>query len=265
MKQIIVSILLLVLLISCDGIEEGIVDPNDVSFFVEGISAPSDVKYSGDDTQIFTTITFTNIKSIKRVWISVTSQNGVIGIAENMSMISPYKNDPNTFAASVKMEIDDPNLIYTIKYFVSTDQQAEKKIASHDFEYNNMQDNIAPVISNPLFYYVDESPTLRDTLSNNAEFILSIEVSDENGINDIDSVYTDLFNYQDPNNTIITRIILFDDGNVDHGDGHAGDGIYSRKGYFPIDSEGDRKFEFIAKDRVGATSNIISHNFVVVK
>lgn len=259
MKQIIVSILLLILLIGCDGIEEGVVDPNDVSFFVEGIYAPSEVKYSGVDTQIFTTITFTNIESIKRVWINITSQDGVIDITENMSMISPYKNDPNTFAAAVKMSEDNPNLIYTIKYFVSTDQQTQKIIASHDFEYNNLQDNVAPVISNPLFYYEDEEPILRDTLENNKPFIFSIEVTDENGLSDIDSVYTDFYS---PNNPSAFRVLIYDDGNEEHGDEVAGDGIYSFKNIFQ-NAQGDRKFEFRASDRAGVLSNMITHILVV--
>ena len=265
MKQILASVFLLFLIISCDGIEEGVVDPYDETFLVENISAPTELKYSGEDTQVFTTITFSNTESIKRVWVNINSQDGAIEIARNVDMISPYNNELNTFAISIKMFEDDPTLKYTIDYFVSTEVQSQKKIASHDFDYNNMQDNISPVISNPLFYYVDDSPTLSDTLSNNAEFLLSIEVTDNNGLSDIDSVYTDLFNYQNPNNTIITRIELFDDGDVNHGDEMAGDGVYSRKGFFPIDSEGNRKFEFTAKDRTGATSNVISHNFVVVK
>lgn len=260
MKQIIVSILLLVLLIGCDGIEEGIVDPNDVTFFVEGISAPNEVKYSGEDTQVFTTITFSNIESIKRVWINVASQDGVIEITESMSMISPYKNDVNTFAVSIKMLEDNPNLIYTINYFVSTDQQEKKKIASHDFEYNNLQDNVAPVISKPLFYYEDEEPALEDTLENNRPFIFSIEVTDANGQNDIESVYADFYS---PNNPTAFRVLMYDDGDVDHGDLVAGDGTYSFKNIFQ-NAQGERKFEFRASDRAGALSNMITH-IVVVK
>lgn len=260
MKQIIVSILLLVLLIGCDGIEEGVVDPTDESFFVDGISAPNEVKYFGEDTKVFTTITFTNIESIKQVWITITSQDGVIQIAENMSMVSPYKNDPNTFAASVKMSEDNPNLIYTIKYFVSTDQQEQKIIASHDFEYDNLQDNVAPVISNPLFYYEDEEPILRDTLENNRPFIFSIEVTDANGQSDIDSTYTDFYS---PNNPSAFRVLMYDDGNEEHGDEVAGDGIYSFKNIFQ-NAQGDRKFEFRASDRAGVLSNMITH-IVVVK
>ncbi len=260
MNKILISVLLLFLLISCDVIEEGVVDPNDESFVVEDISAPTYLKYTGEDTQVFTTITFSNTESLGRVWLNINSQDGAIEIARNIEMISPYKNDPNTFAVAVKMLIDDPNLVYTIEYYISTDIQEQKKIASHDYEYNNLQENIPPEISNPLFYYEDESPILRDTLENNKPFIFSIEVYDENGLKDIDSVYSDFYS---PNNPSAFRVLLFDDGDEEHGDLVAGDGIFSFKNIF-VDAFGERRFEFRARDRAGTLSNKITH-IVVVK
>jgi len=260
MKQIFASILSVFLLISCDGIEDGIVDPYDETFLVENISAPTELKYLGEDTQVFTTITFSNTESIQRVWVNINSQDGVIEIARNVDMISPYKNDLNTYAIAIKMLHDDPTLKYTIDYFVSTEVQSQKKIASHDFDYNNLQDNISPVISNPLFYYEDEAPALRDTIENNKPFIFSIDVTDENGLSDIDSVYTDFYS---PNNPSAFRVLMFDDGDEAHGDLVAGDGIYSFKNIFQ-NAQGERKFEFSAADRAGTLSNMITH-IVVVK
>ena len=148
---------------------------------------------------------------------------------------------------------------YTIDYYFQTGIQAEKKIASHNFDYDNLQNNDAPIISNPLFYYSNESPILRDTLENDRVFILSIEVADDNGLSDIDSVYTDFYS---PNNPSALRVILFDDGKEENGDEIAGDGIYSWKNKFQ-DAFGDRKFEFWARDRAGVLSNMITHNVVV--
>jgi len=259
MKQVLITILLLFLLIGCDGIEDGVVDPADVGFIVEKISAPSELSYTDDDTQVFTTITFSDVESITRVWLNITSQDGIIEIIRNATMISPYENDEKTFALGVKMRNDDPSITYTIEYFVATTLEEEKKIAFHDFKYDNMQNNVAPVISNPLFYYEDESPQLRDTLENNKPFIFSIEVYDENGLGDIDSVYTDFYS---PNNPSAIRVLMFDDGDEAHGDKVAGDGIYSLKNIFQ-NAVGDRKFEFWARDRAGELSNMITHNVVV--
>ena len=101
---------------------------------------------------------------------------------------------------------------------------------------------------------------LRDTLENETEFILSINVSDENGLSDIDSVYTDFYS---PNNPSAIRVLLYDDGDGEHGDMTAGDGIFSLKNIFSADATGERKFEFWARDNAGELSNMITHNVVV--
>ena len=81
-----------------------------------------------------------------------------------------------------------------------------------------------------------------------------------NGLSDIDSVYTDFYS---PNNPSAFRVLMFDDGDEAHGDLVAGDGIYSFKNIFQ-NAQGERKFEFWARDRAGALSNMITH-IVVVK
>ena len=55
---------------------------------------------------------------------------------------------------------------------------------------------------------------------------------------------------------------MFDDGDEEHGDLVAGDGIYSFKNIF-VNAQGDRKFEFWARDRADKLSNMITHNVVV--
>jgi hypothetical protein len=256
------------ILFGCDEVEEGIIDYNIVDFGVTEIEALSNLVYSGIDTKLNTSITITDSEFVLGVWIKVASQDGTIGITNHLDM---SKTTENKYSASIAMNEEMPSIVYTIDYFYETENQTEKKIASHNFTYQNMQGLVAPIISNPMFYYLWEEPSLLDTIKNSTgvelnEFILSIEVADSNGINDIDSVYVDLYNYQNPNSPTKTpKIPLFDDGNDLHADLIARDGIYSRKGYFPATSEGDRKFEFVAIDRAGLKSNIVTHNFVVVK
>jgi len=248
----------------CDEVEEGLIDPNEEIFLVDSLAAPTILKYFGSETELTTSISFSDSKSVLKTWVNIDSQDGTVDVVYRKEMV---KSAENEYSISIPMEADMPSLTYTIDYYFQTGIQAEKKIASHNFEYDNNQINIAPVISNPLFYYLNEPPELLEIIKNGDqnEFIVSIEVADENGLRDIDSVYIDLFNYQDPNNTIVTKILLYDDGSVDHGDDVAEDGIYSRKGFFPDDSEGNRRFVFIARDRRGLSSNIVTHNFVVVK
>ena len=100
---------------------------------------------------------------------------------------------------------------------------------------------------------------LRDTLVNNKPFIFSIVVTDSNGLSDIDSVYADFHN---PANPKPWRVLMYDDGESDHGDVVAGDGIYSFLNTFK-NASGNRKFIFTAKDRAGFSSNAIEHNVEV--
>ena len=259
MQRIVLLMILSALLFGCDQVEDGIVDPNGGSFTIENLEAPTEVKYSGGTTKVTTSISFSDSESIIDIWINVISLDGTIEIIRNLEMTNQDQNDLSKFTSSFGMEKEYPSIIYTIEYFYSTNIQSNKKIASHNFNYYNLQDNIAPEISNPLFYYEEEEPILRDTLENNKPFILSIEASDDNGIGDIDSVYTDFYS---PNNPAPLRVVMFDDGNPDNGDEVAGDGIYSFKNIFS-NAVGERKFEFRAKDRTGALSNLITHTVVV--
>lgn len=256
MQKLLFVLFLSLIFVGCDGIEDGLVDQSISEFSVTNIDAPTTIAYSGINTKLTTSITFSNSESIKSVWIKVGSQDGTFSVTDKKAMTII---GDNKYSTSVTMDSLMPSIDYTINYFYQTESQDGKKIASHNFTYDNMQGNVAPIISNPLFYYTDESPILRDTLVNDKEFILSILVSDENGIGDIDSVYTDFYS---PNNPSAMRVILFDDGTTLHGDLVAGDGIYSLKNIFH-DAVGERKFEFWARDRRGELSNMITHNVVV--
>ena len=262
MQKLLFIILLSFVMLGCDETEEGVIDPYDTEFSVNDLVAPTNLEYTGPDTKLETSISFSDSESILSVWIKVLSQDGTIDVTYYKAMIQLTENE---YYTSVEMDQEMPSLDYTIDYFVKTAIQSEKKIASHNFTYKNNQNNVAPVISNPLFYYSNETSGLIDTIKRGEEFILSIEVADSNGLNDITAVYINLYNYQDPKATKITKIELFDDGKFINGDETLGDGIYSRKNFFPVPSEGDRKFDFFAIDRAGFTSNIISHNFVVIK
>ena len=258
MQKLLFIFLLALFFTGCDGIEDTLIDQNISEFSVTNITAPSSLEYSGLNTKLITSITFSDAKSINSVWVKVGSHDASFSITYRTEMT---KIGENEYSVTIPMDSLMPSTDYSIDYFYSTNAQAEKKIASHNFSYDNLQNNLAPFIENPLFYYTDESPILRDTLENEKEFIFSIKVKDENGLSDIDSVYTDFYS---PNNPAAIRVILFDDGKAEHGDLSAGDGIYSLKNIFQADAFGERKFEFWARDRRKVLSNMITH-IVVVK
>ncbi|MBU0474254.1 MAG: hypothetical protein KKF62_08825 [Bacteroidetes bacterium] len=256
MQKLLFIFFFALLFFGCDGVEDGLIDPSLGEFNVTNIEAPNTLSYSGTDTKLTTSITFSDSKALLSVWIKVVSQDGTFDITYHKDMT---KAGDNEYTTSIAMDSLMPSINYTIDYFYQTESQDEKKIASHDFTYDNMQGNVAPITSNPLFYYVDESPTLRDTLENDKYFVFAIQVTDENGLGDIDSVYADFYS---PNNPSAMRVILYDDGTSLHGDLVEGDGIYSLINKFH-DASGDRKFEFWARDRRGKLSNMVTHNVVV--
>jgi hypothetical protein len=262
MQKLLLILLSIIVLYGCDGVEDGIVDPGTDAFNVTEINAPTSLSYFGSNTELLTSISFSSADAIVLVWVKVSSQDGSHDITYRKDMTKIGKTE---YSIAISMDEEMPSTIYTIDYFIKTEIYNEKKIASHNFKYDNKQNNFVPVILNPLFYLSNSAPNLIDTIKQGKEFILSIEVADSNGLSDLDSVYLNLYNYQDPNNTRITKIELFDDGKAINGDVTEGDGIYSRKNYFPAPAEGKRKFDFYARDRSGAISNIVTHSFVVVK
>ncbi|MCK5088199.1 MAG: hypothetical protein KAQ90_11790 [Melioribacteraceae bacterium] len=238
---------------------------NEKGIVFENISAPTELIYSGENTALKTSITLSNTYYLREVWSSLSSVENsfVINDSLEMEIISGGSSfATTTFADSTKMLQNYPTGTYTIEYFIRTTSIEKEKIATHNFEYDNTISNDPPVILNPLFYYADEAPQLRDTIETVREFILSIEVTDANGLNDIDSVYTDFYS---PNNPTAIRVDLYDDGDPGHGDEIAGDGIYSFQNIFSAEAEGERKFEFWARDKNGSLSNMITHNLIVIK
>ncbi|MCK5456851.1 MAG: hypothetical protein KAI45_06960, partial [Melioribacteraceae bacterium] len=128
MGKLFFILLLTFLFFGCDGVEEGLIDPNEEIFLVESLVAPTTLKYLGSDTKLNTSITFSDSKSILRTWVNIDSQDGTINIAYKMDMV---KLSENEYSISIPMEEDMPSLTYTIDYYFQTGIQAEKKIASH--------------------------------------------------------------------------------------------------------------------------------------
>ncbi len=92
------------------------------------------------------------------------------------------------------------------------------EVALTSFYFNNGQDNVAPFISNL---------NMPDTLQAGETIRFTVEVSDSNGLNDVEFVFYEAYD-PDGNRVVnsqgIYQFPMFDDGN--NGDITAGDGIY---------------------------------------
>ena len=96
----------------------------------------------------------------------------------------------------------------------------------------------------------------------------AVEVSDSNGLQDVEFVFYEAYNpdgIKVVNSQGISQFPMFDDGNTqENGDVTAGDGIFTVVLTFPISAQtGTWRFEFQARDRSKTLSNKIFHNIIV--
>jgi len=256
MKKLVQIIIIVFITIGCDGISDSIIDPSTANILVTNISAPTELNFTGSDIEENTSITFSNSETIEKVWFRLTSQDGSTVITSFTEM----EKDQNVYTGSFKMTEQNPKGIYTIEYYIQTDIQEEKKMASHNFSFENMQNNVPPVISNL---------NMPDQIDRDVVFKFSVNVEDENGYEDVKDVFYQLFRpngEQISNSQGITEFPLFDDGNTEeNGDEVAFDGIYTVLLLFPSSAAetGTWKFDFNARDRNDELSNTITHNLVV--
>ena len=256
MRKIILAILLLITFWGCDGIENLIVDPSEETFSVSQIEAPDELKYSGDNTMLNTSIIFTDTKALTDVWVKVASIDESVVVTYHTNMVHSVGNK---YSVSIAMNQEMPSMLYTINYYFSTNIQVEKKISSHNFDYDNMQNNVAPVLS---------EPNIPNQIKLDENFSFSVRVTDENGYDDVKDVFYELFKpngEQVENSQGITEFPLYDDGS--NGDLVAKDSIYTTRLMFPSSKAetGTWKIKLKARDRQNALSNEISHNIEVVK
>jgi len=175
----------------------------------------------------------------------------------NASPVQMQTVNPDVYEGQFILKREYPNGNYKVNFLVTGKDGSGSKAATTGFEFNNGQDNVAPVISNLV---------ISDTISRGVSFIFTVTATDSNGLNDIEFVYFQLFRpdstaVENPPNSGNTYFLMHDDGNFDiFGDATAGDGIFSFKNSFGDTSQtGNWRFLFQAEDRSDSLSNIIEH------
>ena len=250
----------------CSNKNNEIIDSGITNYQVTRVNSFNDSLFVPGDSSIVVNISFNSLAGIKSVFVNL--------IAPDESNLNsspvPLYNDGNvtlhgdttkgdsTFSNKYPFSQSYLNGKYTIQYYLINSNNNTELVAEHNFIYNNNLADAAPVVSNLV------AP---DTVSLNSgattDINLSIQVADSNGLNDINIVF---FNSFKPNGDPATGnpFLMYDDGNILHGDAVAGDGIYSLIISLPSGTnKGTYRWEFQARDRGKKTSNIIIHNIVV--
>jgi hypothetical protein len=255
MKKYIILISAIFFMYGCEKEYNSITEPADYDYQVISVSSFEEFRYFPNDSTRAIRITFNTINKIQRVTYNLITPVG------NNLYTSPKQmilSGGNSFVAELAMSKDYLNGSYTVKYYVTDLSGVTREAALHKFRYSNGFDNQAPVIANPL--------VTPDTIVVTQETILTVtvEVSDPDGLNDIELVY--FISYRPDGTTSGVQTILSDNGiGTDVWDEVAGDGIFSQR-IRVVESvtKGTWRFEFRARDRGKLYSNTLSYNVVIL-
>ena len=254
------SILLLfpLLIWGCEQTYDNVLDTSTENYQVSsiaGIKDSIDLKIPGDSL-LSPRVNFVSGSELSGVSFNVIASDLT---QLNSSPIIMTKVANNIYEGEFILESQNPNGLYTITFSVTGTNGNNKKVAESNFNFNNGQDNVPPVISNLM---------MPDTIQTGQTIIMTVEVADSNGLNDVESVYYEAY---DPdgnrvsNSQGIYQFPMFDDGDTaGNGDVTADDGIFTVRLTFPVNAQiGTWRFQFQAKDRANALSNIINHYVLI--
>ena len=260
-----IAILLFAILPGCEKDFDEIIDVNKVNYQVTSLNTFTSFRYAVGDSVITIFLNINSPEGIAEVFCNIIASdesklnvNPVLLLDNGSSANGDVTAGDNKFTALFPLSRLNPVGTYTIIYFITNNEGNTKQVALHQFYYDNGQTNVAPVISEVLI--TPDTVVVTDTTA----IQTAAKVTDNNGLNDIESVYFIVYKPDGTTNNFQTA--MFDDGNTeDYGDVMAGDGIFSRT--IQVDQSNDKgtyRFEFIAKDRGGLSSNTINY-FVLIQ
>jgi len=268
MRKIYVAILLFAFISGCEKSFDDVVDIAASGYQVTG-------------TNVYTSNTFKYVvgDSLITIYLSLNSSDGVASVfcdviasdetklnsdpfylLDNGSSVSgDERAGDSRFTNKFPLSRQNPIGTYKINYFITDKKNVTKLVAEQQFIYDNGQDKVPPIVTNLV---------MPDTIKAGETIFFSIEVTDDNGLSDIELVFYETYNpdgVKVVNSKGISQFPMFDDGNTDeNGDVTSGDGIYSVLLTFPATTlKGTWRFVFNAKDRGSLISNTIEKSIVV--
>ncbi|MFA7289608.1 MAG: hypothetical protein WC055_12095 [Melioribacteraceae bacterium] len=252
---------------ACEEIPSEVIDKDFTGFSVVELQSPDRFTYASTDSNITASAKIENSSNIKEVYMNILSSNGDKIVAEKVIMSDngdmgknkDLKANDGIYTAYAPMKKSFSSGNYNLQVYITDNSSNTKKMISKQFYFDNSQNNASPVISDVV---------LDQSVFRGQSFIFSVKASDPNGYDDLQFVYFKLYR---PDNSMVDPgnglgfFVMNDLGNKDvFGDEISGDGVFSFKNSFSATTTvGTWRFEFQAKDRNGAVSNIISQNMEV--
>jgi hypothetical protein len=255
MKNILILIPVLAIFYGCSKEDNSVIVPETAGYQVLFVSSILNFEYFPGDSTRNISITFNSLENISSVSYNITTPEGKNLYPSAVNMV----RGNNEYSARLSMSKHYLSGSYTVKYFVTDISGSIKIAAFYKFNYNNGSTNLPPVISNAI---VNPDSFVIDTTT--ALLLVTLEVHDPDGLNDIELVY--FISIRPDGTSSGNQNLLFDDGikDSDYYDEIAGDGIFSRAFSLPPSTtKGTWIFEFRARDRAKQLSNIIQHKVVI--
>lgn len=257
-------LLIPLLSLGCEKTYDNLIDTSTENFQVTLVSPSDSITYNPSDSLIVVRIIFTNESQVNEVNFDMIASDGsklnyspVILLDNGNPDNGDLTADDNRYANKFPMSEFYPNGNYNLKFYVIQRDGSNKQVAWSSFKYNNGQTNIVPVVSNLV------APDTV-TLGTDTTFIfVSVDASDTNGLNDIETVFFNSF-LPNGNPSSGNPFIMYDNGT--NGDITANDGTYSLIIILPPSGVtlGTYRWEFQAEDRGNKVSNLIIHYVVVI-
>ena len=260
MKRIFFMFISILFLSSCDDIPSDVIDVVDSNFRITRIEAPSLIVLTEETAELKISAELSNSQSVDKITAKVISIDGRFTISSSKQLNDDGMGADELagdlkYTTSYTLTEEIPTDNYLIEFYI-TSFGNERKVGVKNFRYDNGTTNIAPVLSSII---APDSLIVADTVA----FAISVLVADDNGLNDIKSVY--FFVTRPDGVSSGSPTFLFDDGNLlANGDETSGDGRFSRiLKINESNQKGIYKLEFQAEDKGNKKSEILTHNFLV--
>ncbi len=258
MKKIILLIIPL-LIWGCNKKFDNPIDISNSTFYAASVYPIKTFTYSSADSTLKPQIAVKNSDQVQQVYFNISDPDGM---QMNNSPIIMKKGDTFNSADTFTFNGEWPMSQYyakgkyEIQFFAVDNLGNDVKLAVQYFNFDNSQQNVPPVISNVV------APDTLVMSGQKIVFLVTVDASDANGLNDIKSVF---FNSYLPGGLASSQnpFLLLDDGK--NGDKVWGDGTYSLIVELPASgvTPGTYRWEFHARDRDDSVSNIIIHELVI--
>ncbi|HMU43476.1 MAG TPA: hypothetical protein PKA80_09265 [Ignavibacteriaceae bacterium] len=253
-----------ILITGCEKEFNGVIDSENLTYDVIGISTFEDKIYTPLDSLIQLNVFLKSSENISTVFADVYSPSSnklndgsIILFDDGNAVHGDVSAGDNIYSSKFPLSEFDLNGSYKIYYYITDKLGVTNLVGVHAFNYNNSQENLPPIVSNLI------APDTAIIGTEDTFIKISIEADDPNGRDDIELVFFNSFIPPDGHASSGNPFTMFDDGDADHGDDAANDGVYSVIIVLPAPPiqvpKGQYRWEFQARDRGKKLSDKIIH------